>query len=167
LQQKVRYLVVGEPTRRGNKRTNDSHYEPHCEEYYEQIKNYVSKNKLEKKIIFSGFQKDIIGYLSAMDIFVFPSRDEMYSLVMLDAMAIGLPIVAAGASGNLQQVIHGKNGLLYEVANSYDMALKITTYIENPGLQKQYKDEARKFVENNHDMKKSIEQLIEYYEQPI
>jgi glycosyltransferase involved in cell wall biosynthesis len=165
-QNKVKYIVVGEPTRKGHVKSNASPFESHCQEYHKQIQDFISKNKLEKKIICAGFQKDIIGYLSAMDIFVFPSRDEMYSLVMLDAMAIGLPIVAAGSGGNLLQVNHGINGLLYETANSADMAQKIETYIENPDLMKEHKEEARKFVEDNHDMKKCIEQLINHYMSP-
>ena len=43
---------------------------------------------------------------------------------------------------------------------------KINTYIENPDLMKEHKEEARKFVENNHDMKKCIEQLINHYMSP-
>lgn len=163
LKSNVKYLVVGEPTRRSLVRTGESPFEPHCEAYFNELKTFVKKNKLEKKILFVGYQEDTVGYLSAMDVFVFPSRDELYSLVMLDAMCLGLPIVAARAGGNVVQVNDGVSGLLYTVSDSKDLAEKLSHYLKNPQLRKQHGEEAEKFVNEHHDMKKTIERLMKFY----
>lgn len=163
LKSNVKYIVVGEPTRRSHVRAGESPYESHCEAYFNELKEFVRKNNLEKKIVFVGYQEDTVGYLSAMDVFVFPSRDELYSLVMLDAMCLGLPIVAARAGGNVAQVKDGVSGVLYNVSDSKDLAKKLTQYLNNPQLRLQYGKEAKKFVNEHHDMKKKIERLLNFY----
>jgi glycosyltransferase involved in cell wall biosynthesis len=159
----VKYIIVGEPTRRGRVRAGESPYEPQCVEYFNEVKKFVQKNNLEEKILFVGYQEDTVGYLSAMDVFVFPSRDELYSLVMLDAMCLGLPIVAARAGGNVVQVQENVRGMLYNVADSRDLAEKIMRYLNNPPLRIQHGEEARKFVKRHHDMKNTIERLLKFY----
>lgn len=163
LRKNVHYVIVGEPTRKGRLKPGESPFEPRCEEYLADLQSFVSKHFLAKNIHFAGFQNDVTGYLSAMDIFVFPSRDELYSLVMLDAMALPLPIIAARASGNLEQIEDGVNGLLYEVANPQDLAAKLSMYLINPQQRRQHQQAARTFVEEQHDMTKTVARLLKFY----
>ncbi len=160
----VKYLVIGEPTRKRASTLKESPFEPHCEDYYFEIKNYIKKHQLEDTIHLCGFQSDVIGYLSAMDVFVFPSRDELFSLVVLDAMAMKLPVVAAAAGGNLHQVTDGVNGRLFTVNDSKDIAEKISPYVEHAELRIQHGNSARTFVIENHEMKVAIDQLLKFYQ---
>ncbi|MBI1804470.1 MAG: glycosyltransferase family 4 protein [Ignavibacteriae bacterium] len=163
LKHRVKYLIVGEPTRRSHSRPSESPYEPHCEVYRRQIELFLQQEHLTTKITFAGYQPDVVGYLSAMDVFVFPSRDELYSLVVLDAMCMGLPIVAAQAGGNLFQIEDGKRGLLYTVGDSKDLAAKLTQYLNSAELRREHGRAAREFVEEKHSMTRTIEQLLNFY----
>ncbi len=160
---KVKYLVIGEPTRKRASSPKESPFEPHCEEYYFELKNFIKDNNLENNIYLCGFQSDIIGYLSAMDVFVFPSRDELFSLVVLDAMAMKLPVVAAAAGGNLDQVTDGVSGRLFTVNDSKDIADKISPYLDDAELRIKHGNSAREFVVKNHAMNVAIDQLLEFY----
>jgi len=53
--ERVKYLVVGEPTRKRKSTLKESPFESHCEEYYFQIKEFIRKNQLEKNIFLCGF----------------------------------------------------------------------------------------------------------------
>jgi glycosyltransferase involved in cell wall biosynthesis len=159
----VKYIIFGEPTRKGQRKADESPYEPHCEAYMQEIQSFIEQEHLTGNIILAGHQDDVAGNLSAMDIFVFPSRDELYSLVMLDAMAMGLPIIATRAGGNLEQITDGTNGVHFEVGNSEDLAKKISQYIDHPEQRKQHGAAARSFVEQHHDMRNTIRQLLNYY----
>lgn len=161
--ERVRFLIVGEPTRKRKSTLNESPFEAHCEEYYFQIKEFIAKNQLEKSIFLCGFQSDVIGYLSAMDVFVFPSRDELFSLVVLDAMAMKLPVVAANAGGNVYQVEDGVSGFLFSVGKSQELASKIQAYLINPELMNRHGNSGRDFVVAHHDMKRAVEQLLQFY----
>ena len=163
LAEKTKFVIVGEPTRRGRAKQGESPYEPACEEYLRQIEKFVAEKRLSGKILLAGYQNDLIGYLSAFDVFVFPSRDELYSLVVLDAMAMGLPVIAARSGGNLQQIKEGVSGLMYEVANSEDLAKKIELCLREPSLGKELGEKAKDFVRTVHSMDSTIRSLVEIY----
>lgn len=59
------------------------------------LENLVANLKLEKYVCFAGKQSDIKGYLSAMDIFLFPSKFEGMPLTLIEAQANGLPIIVS------------------------------------------------------------------------
>jgi glycosyltransferase involved in cell wall biosynthesis len=49
-----------------------------------------------------------------MDVFTLPSRREGFPRVILEAMLMGLPVVACNVAGPLEQVVHGETGYLYD-----------------------------------------------------
>ncbi|HUL43028.1 MAG TPA: glycosyltransferase family 4 protein [Bacteroidota bacterium] len=163
---RVKYLIVGEPTRKGYVRDHESPFEPHCEAYLQELRNFIDTEGIRDRILLAGFQSDLIGYLSAMDVFVFPSRDELYSLAVLDAMGMGLPVVAARAGGTVDQVEEGRSGEFYGVGNSAEAAEKISLYLSHPDLRAQQGANGREFVLQNHDMKTTINQLLGFYQRP-
>jgi glycosyltransferase involved in cell wall biosynthesis len=58
------------------------------------------------------FGKDLSAHLAAADVFVFPSRTDTFGLVMLEAMACGLPIAALPVTGPVDVVEHGITGIM-------------------------------------------------------
>ena len=72
---------------------------------------------LKKKypdVIFTGFKRgaELAQYLAAADVFVFPSLTDTFGLVMLEAMACGVPVAAFPVTGPIDVVIQGKTGVL-------------------------------------------------------
>lgn len=67
------------------------------------LKNIVQNLDLEDDIIFEGYREDTLSIMSESDVLVLPSRTEGMSNVILEAMSIGLPVVATnvGATGQL------------------------------------------------------------------
>uniref|UniRef100_B8HLI9 Glycosyl transferase group 1 n=1 Tax=Cyanothece sp. (strain PCC 7425 / ATCC 29141) TaxID=395961 RepID=B8HLI9_CYAP4 len=59
---------------------------------------------LQERVHFLGFQRDIAGLMRAVDFFVFPSRYEPFGLVVLEAMAAGLPVVTSASAGGSEIV---------------------------------------------------------------
>ncbi|SDH48950.1 glycosyltransferase family 4 protein [Alteribacillus bidgolensis] len=66
--------------------------------------------------VFTGFLhgEELAKAYASSDIFVFPSRTETLGLVILEAMASGLPIVVANSGPTAEQVTDGENGMLYD-----------------------------------------------------
>ncbi len=163
IKSRVRYLIVGEPTRLGRPVAGQSPYEPHCVEYLHSLEQAVASHGLEGRVRFAGYQSDYIGYLSAFDVFVFPSRDELYSLVVLDALAMGLPVVAAAAGGTLDQIQDGRSGLLYPVGDPAALAAQVCRYANDPSLRLKHGREGRMFVETHHAMDSTLDSLRIFY----
>ncbi|MBX2885293.1 MAG: glycosyltransferase family 1 protein [Granulosicoccus sp.] len=70
--------------------------------------------KLYPETRFMGYKfgEDLAEHLAACDVFVFPSRTDTFGLVLLEAMACGLPVAAFPVTGPLDTVINGKTGIL-------------------------------------------------------
>ncbi len=161
--QGIRYVIVGEPTRQSRTSAGQSPFEPHCVAYMHSLEQFVASHGLADRVQFAGYQRDYIGYLGAFDLFVFPSRDELYSLVVLDAQAMRLPVVAAAAGGTLDQIRDEENGLLYPVGDSAAMARQIARYVRDPSLRREHGAKGRLFVEQHHAMELTIAQLRSWY----
>ncbi len=79
-----------------------------------------------------GFRRDIPALMSACDIFVLPAPAEPFGLVLLEAMAMGKPVIAANAGGPCEIVVHGQTGLLFEPGNPQSLAAAIADLLNNP-----------------------------------
>jgi glycosyltransferase involved in cell wall biosynthesis len=67
-------------------------------------------------VLFTGYKfgRDLARLLAVADVFVFPSRTDTFGLVMLEAMACGVPVAAFPVTGPLDVVTHGETGILGE-----------------------------------------------------
>ncbi len=115
------------------------------------------KNELEKLIktlgliddvILSGFQKNIPRILKSSDLFVLPSIKEAFGLVLLEAMAAQIPIIATQVGGIPEIIQNHKNGELVPPADSKALADKI---IE---LHKNKAQRGKNAFLGNHEVKK-------------
>ncbi|MDD4363150.1 MAG: glycosyltransferase [Atribacterota bacterium] len=87
----------------------------------EQMKKLVKTLKIDKMVHFAGAVKNevIKSYYQISDIFAFTSTSETFGLVIIEAMASGLPVLAVKAPGAVDIISDGKDGILSEddVAN--------------------------------------------------
>lgn len=76
----------------------------------QEVDGIVGRLGLGRRIVFAGWRDDIAACLNAMDIFVQPSLSEAFSQVLIEAMGVGLPVVATdvgGAREVIEDQIHG------------------------------------------------------------
>ena len=76
------------------------------------MQQQINEQGLTCNVQLLGFQQDALSLIQAADIFILPSRAEPFGLVLLEAMALGKPVVACAAGGPLEIVEHGVTGLL-------------------------------------------------------
>jgi glycosyltransferase involved in cell wall biosynthesis len=86
------------------------------------------------RVIFPGVLKDVRPAVSAMDVFVLPSRAvETFSNAALEAMSLARPVVLSNIGGAAEMVEHGKSGYLFEIEDSAVLAeLLIELYDSEP-----------------------------------
>jgi glycosyltransferase involved in cell wall biosynthesis len=87
--------------------------------------------------VFAGFQAgdDLGRAVAGMDIFFMPSVTESFGNVTCEAMAAGVPVVAANATGNKDLVVNGETGFLVEPRDIGGYADAIARLIEDPALR--------------------------------
>jgi len=69
--------------------------------------------RLTDKVILAGFRSDVHSVIAASDAFVLPSANEPFGLVLVEAMSLGVPTIAAGSGGPLEIINDGVTGYLF------------------------------------------------------
>ncbi len=123
----------------------------------------VAEHGLENNVDFLGFRTDVPDFLAAADIFAFPSLYEGLGGAVIEAMALGLPVVATDI-GPLREVVEdGASGCLVPPADSGELARRLIALIEDPGLTRRLGDRGRVLFEEKFTIERSAERMIELY----
>lgn len=112
------YIIGGEPT--------------------EEYKQLLQTQKIEN-VHFSGFKSrnELQEYYIAADVFAFPTREDIWGLVLNEAMAKGLPCVASKhAIAANEMIVDGENGYIVEPENINDMVSRLNTLLENDDIRR-------------------------------
>jgi 1,2-diacylglycerol 3-alpha-glucosyltransferase len=103
------------------------------------LRAQVEQLDLKDKVTFLGYihDADLAPLYRLADVFAIPSEAELQSLTTMEAMACGLPVVAADAYALPELVHHQVNGFLFQRGNSGEMAQYLDTLVEDAALRKQ------------------------------
>jgi len=92
----------------------------------ELLKKKVLENKLEKVVTFSGYQANPYPFMKSADLFVLPSRWEGYVNTLIEAMALGVPVLATDCKSGPTDLIRSQLGsLLVSVDDPFFLAREI------------------------------------------
>ncbi|AFZ53203.1 glycosyltransferase family 4 protein [Cyanobacterium aponinum] len=128
------------------------------------LKKLVEKHKLEDSIIFLGYRKDWHILVKKADLLVLPSIREGMPNVMLEAMALGIPVLVSDISEIKALVEHKKNAYLFHV-NRLDSLVNSLKELYSLGeLRKYIAQNGQEFVQqlvNHRNMVSSYENLYQ------
>lgn len=134
--------------------------------YYNQLTGLIKQYEMEENIKFTGKRDDIPEILKASDVFILPSRSEGLGLALIEAMAAGLPCVAARVGGIPEVITHGENGLLFERESAEGLAGHLLNLIKNQSLRTKIVSRAEKRA-SEFNMKVYVDKVFEYYKYMI
>jgi glycosyltransferase involved in cell wall biosynthesis len=129
------------------------------------IENRINELGIEDNIKLAGFVPDKLlpAYYDAADYFVLPSASgEGLPLVLLEAMACGLPVIATAVGGTPEIIQHMKNGVLVPPRNPEAIAEALSKFLSE-GLGQALGEEARRIVEDRFTWEENVRQLKEIY----
>ncbi|GAC1520840.1 MAG: hypothetical protein NVS3B14_22560 [Ktedonobacteraceae bacterium] len=133
-----------------------------------ELKAQVEALNLEERITFSGFLSDgdVIALYRLAHIFAIPSEADLQSLATMEAMAAGLPVVAADAFALPELVHHEENGFLFSPGNSDEMARYLDTLLRDAALRKRMGEKGLQIIAA-HDMARILDEWESLYERLI
>jgi len=136
-------------------------------ELSKKIRSETKRLELEDQIKFFGFIKkeELWKCYSAADLFVLPSVNEAFGIVLLEAMAFGLPIIASD-SGACPEVI-GKAGILFKQGDYEDLGEKILKMITDFKTRRQLSQLGFKRVNNIFSIEEHIKKHINLYKSTL
>lgn len=131
-------------------------------------KSKVKKLNLERKVKFVGgvSNKDLVKYYQNSDIFVLPSinKCEAFGLVLLEAMATALPVIASDLPGVRSVFNNGVEGIVVDVGNKDNLAQIIDMLLGDPEKSKGMGKKGRKLVEKVYNWDSIGQRLKRVYE---
>ncbi|MEH2163295.1 MAG: glycosyltransferase family 4 protein [Nostoc sp.] len=102
-------------------------FEPDYEDF---LKAEITNLGLKEQVIMAGLQHNIPEWVQAMDVFVHASDKEPFGIVIIEAMALGKPVIAGDAGGPTEIITNGINGLLTPYGDADKLAIAILRYLD-------------------------------------
>ena len=115
----------------------------------EALKVYMDNKTIE----FFGETKDVTPYFSRCSVYVLPSYREGTPRTVLEAMAMGRPVLTTDAPGCRETVIDGRNGFLVPVRDSVKLAEKMEWFIHNPERISKMGEASYELCKNKYDVR--------------
>lgn len=120
---------------------------------------------IAQHVYFKGFATDPVRnrLLHVADVAVFPSLYEPFGIVALEAMSVGLPVVAARSGGLTEVVEHGETGLLVPPNDAGALADALVPLLVSPGLREHLGQKGRERTRNRFGWVRVAERTLEAY----
>ena len=122
------------------------------------------EGKAGRNILFLGNRDDVPDILRALDIFVLPSLFEGLPITVLEAMAVGKPVIASHVSGIPEEVEDGKTGILVPPADPAALGRAIELLAGDREKREQMGIEGKKRAEKYFTLERMVLETEELYE---
>ena len=119
---------------------------PGAVSYTDQLRRLIADLQLDEQVSLTGQRSDVREILAAADIFALPSVDDPCALVLVEAMAMGKPIVTVAAGGSPELVEHGKCGLVGPADDTGQLAANLIALIDDPATRRGLGEQGRRRV---------------------
>jgi len=129
------------------------------------LEAYAEKLQLSPRILFTGQHKDVFPFLKLANLFVLPSTErEGLGIALIEAMAVGLPVIGTKLGGIPEVIEHSVNGLLVAPGNPFELAAAIEKLIADHAIREKMGPMGKKIYEEKFTttrMNRSIEALYD------
>lgn len=129
-----------------------------------ELERYAEALGVRKDIIFTGWRADSSDILCLFDIFVLPSLNEGMGRVIIEAMALGKPIVASSVGGIIDLVRNGENGILVPPRDSDSLGKALLQLIRNKDLAEELGENGKAMVYPEFDISVMLKKIDGLYE---
>jgi glycosyltransferase involved in cell wall biosynthesis len=136
-------------------------------EMKDRLLKVVTRRNLSRSVIFAGFVKDLSEYLNRMDIFVLASRTEGFPVVLLEAMAMGLPVIATRVGGIPELIRDNETGFLVRPFRYKELSRAILNVLSDPTNLHIVGERGKKYVFSTFSAEKFVHERERVYESAL
>ena len=122
---------------------------------------------VSRRVIFAGFEEDVPGLLGDLDLFVLSSLREGHPMVLLEAMAMGLPVVATDIAGVDETITEGVDGRLVAAGDVPAMVRLVRELLDNPDAANRMGRNARKRIEKEYTVDRMVRRTAILYDEVL
>ncbi len=133
------------------------------EKKFSYYKNIAKDLKIDSKVIFTGPRADVIDFYTISDIFLFPTRYEPFSNVILESMSFSNAVITTKQNGAHEILL---DEYIMETPTDYTIVNKIDELLENPEKMSEIKAQNLEIVKN-FSIEKNVEQTLKVINEVI
>ncbi len=134
---------------------------------FESFRIHIEELGLSNRIHLIGQSSDVASWLDRFDLFLLTSRVEGLPNVLIESLAMGVPVVSTDAGGASETFTHGKTGILCETAESSEIAGVVASILSNNEWMEEASNDAISQTRNKFGQETMISRLIEIYEKAV
>jgi len=131
---------------------------------FQMIKGKVSRAGLEKIILCPGFEKNLLGCLKGADMLINPSLSEGLPNIVLEAMALRIPVIATAVGGVPELIKSGESGLLVKAGDISGLSRAVLRLAADFEARKRLVEAAYQVVTDSFSFEKQMDLLSEVYQ---
>ena len=135
--------------------------------YREELLAGIAANDLADSVRLLGMREDVPSWLQSADVFVFPSRTEGLPNALLEAMAVGLPVVTTDVPGCRDLIQDGQTGLLVPVDDAAALAAAMLRLLDPGPFARRLGEAAADHVRRCHRRKDCFEAYRALYHRTL
>ena len=132
-------------------------------ELMDKLKNLAASLGLKKELAFTGFRRDVGAFYQIADLFVMSSVQEGLGTAVLDALALGKPVVATQSGGIPEIIKNGENGLLVSPADPKVLSEGIIRMLTDDELAKRVAKTGQSMVKQQFTIDTMVDGNIDVY----
>ena len=130
-----------------------------------ELRQLASELGIGLRVVFLGAREDVPECLAALDLFVLPSLNEGMGRALVEAMAMGCPVVATRVGGIPDIVADGTTGLLVPPRDDRALAEAILTLLRDGSRRVAYGEAARRHVDGRFDVETMVRNIERLYDE--
>ena len=135
--------------------------------YEKKLHHMCKKLNIERNVVFQPGMRNVYRALSVMDVFVLPSVQEGLGLSLLEALAMGLPVVASNVGGVYSVIQHEENGILVPPKDDKALAEAIARLLKNRDYAKALGERGKQTIEDKFTLDKMIDKVEKFYSRAL
>lgn len=127
------------------------------------LEHYLAEAGLKERVRLLGYRDDVPDLLAAADLFVFPSLYEGLGGAVIEAMALGVPVIASNLDAIREVVEEGRSGVLVPPGLPRELADAIRHLLEDRSQARAFAARGREIFLERFTLDQSVRRLIEMY----
>lgn len=131
-----------------------------------ELRHEASTLRLGDRVRFHGFQRNALDWIAHMDVLLMPSLHEGLPYTLLEAMSLGVPVVASRVGGLAEVLRDGETGVLVEAGDTSGLASALGHSVQEPQLARSLGAAAAREQRGHYSLDRMVGEYVEMYAHP-
>lgn len=114
----------------------------------EELEAFIKECDFEEQVTWAGWVEygNLGAYFQQADIFVFPTFEDVWGMVVPEAMVFGKPVLCSNGAASCELIISGENGYIFDPSSAKELADKMQIFLDNPDLIESMGEQSRQII---------------------